>query len=290
MTKTIAVAGLALSLAAGLLSVSCAKKAEVKGVELTVGFAEKDLTDNLITDVQYRWKTGPDFVKLDKDYNVFVHFWHGTNLLFQDDYVPNPPTSAWRANQDYRIVRRIHIPAFIDVFDPQFKGEETLRVAVGLYSPYDRSGKSKIDLYERKLKVTPPPPDTPEIVYEDGWYDLETNPDSYLKSWRWMGKEARCLIDNPNRDALLVVRGGINRDAQKDPKITVKINDTVLDEFVPTETFFEKAYEVKKDQLGTKKEFYLTLAVDKTFVPEKVTPGSKDTRELGAQISLVYFR
>ena len=46
-----------------LASLACQKKAQVKGIELAVNFSDKTLTDNLITDVQYDWKTGGDFAK-----------------------------------------------------------------------------------------------------------------------------------------------------------------------------------------------------------------------------------
>lgn len=271
-------------------SVSCKKKAQVKGVELNVVFSEKNLTDNLYTDVRYIWKTGPDFQKMGQDYNVFVHFWHNTNMLIQDDYVPDPPVSAWEPNKEYETVRRIYIPSFIDEFDPQFKGEESLKLSVGLYSPFDRSGSSKLEIFDKKLKVVPPPPDTPEVVYEEGWYDQESDSNSYLKQWRWTAKEARCLIDNPQRDALLVIRGGVNLDAAKDQKIVFKINDAVLDEFVPTESNFEKSYSLTKEQLGDKSEFYLVIATDKTFIPAQVIPNAADQRELGMQIAMIYFR
>lgn len=283
-----------LTLAAlGLLlmtSLSCQKKAQVKGVELAVNFSAKMLTDNLITDMQYVWKTSADFPKAGKDLTVFTHFWHGSNLLFQDDHVPPVPTSQWEPGQEYKYQRRVYIPSFIDEFDPAFKGEETLRLSVGLYNPYDRSGDSRREVLATKLKVLPPPPDVPEIVYEKGWYDQEIDPDAPLKKWRWTSGEASCIIDNPHRDGLLVIRGGVNKEIIPDQKISFKINDLVLEEFVPGETTFEKSYTVKKEMLGEKDEFTLTVSVDKTFIPSKAIPQNKDERELGCQISFVYFR
>jgi hypothetical protein len=42
--------------------------------------------------------------------------------------------------------------------------------------------------------------------------------------------------------------------------------------------------------MGDKSEFRLTLATDKTFIPSKLDPSSKDDRELGIQILFIYFR
>lgn len=269
---------------------NCKNKAEVKGINLDVSFSEEKLSDNLITDLQLTWKTDDEFVKMSEDFNVFVHFWHGKNLIFQADYIPQVPTSTWEAGKEYQYSKRIYIPAFIDEFDPDFKGEETLKLSLGFFSPYDESGESKQVVLEKKLKVFPPPLDTPEIIYEDGWYNLESNPDSFLKQWRWTAKEAKCYIDNPHRDALLVIKGGVNKSVIQEQKVVFKINDLILDEFIAENSSFEKTYNIKKEMLGESGEFYLTIATDKTFIPAENLPNSGDERELGLQISFVYFR
>jgi hypothetical protein len=282
----IAICGLALL----TFSISCRKQVQVKGIEVAVDFSDKTLTDNLVTNIIYKWKTSSDFKPMSQDECIFVHFWHKSNMLLQDDYFPEIPTSKWEPNKEYTFTRRVYIPTFIDEFDPQFKGEDSLDLSVGLYSPYDRTGKAKFQILEKKLKVMPPPADTPEIVYEDGWFEPEVNPKTNVKLWRWTGKEARCLVDNPKRDAFFVIRGFVNQDAVKDQKVFIKINDTVLDEFIPPAGVFDKSYEIKKDMMGTKSEFRLILATDKTFVPAKLDPNSKDERELGIQVSFIYFR
>jgi len=289
MNKRTSVALLASGLLV-LVSLSCQKKAQVKGIELAVNFSAKTLSDNLFTDIQYDWKTSGDFLKAGKDLTVYVHFWHGSNMLFQDDHVPPVPTSQWEPGQEYKYQRQIYIPSFIDEFDPNFKGEETLRLSVGLYNPFDRSGGPQREVLSTKLTVLPPPPDAPEIVYEKGWYDQEIDPNAPLKKWRWMSGEASCIVDNPHQDGLLVIRGGVNKEAIPDQKVVFKINDIVLDEFIPDEITFEKSYTVKKEMLGEKDAFTLSIAVDKTFLPSKVFPQFKDARELGCQISFIYFR
>ncbi len=269
---------------------SCKKKTQIEGIALDVSFSEDQLTDNLITDLTCVWRTNSEFVKMNQDLNIFIHFWHDNNLLFQADYIPETPTSAWEADQEYSFTQRIYIPTFIDEFDPDFKGEETLRMSVGFFSPYDRTGESKQALSDKKLKVLPPPLDTPEIIYEEGWHNLEINPEAYLKQWRWMGKEAKCMIDNPHRDALLVIKGGVNLEALPGQKVMFKLNDLMLDEFVPEDSSFEKSYNIKKEMLGQGEEFYLTIATDMVFIPAKIFPDATDERELGLQISFIYFR
>lgn len=288
MWRKISIAFLILLMS--VVSFNCKKKAQIKGINLDVTFSEDKLTDNLITDMQYKWKIDKEFEKSSLDYNVYVHFWHKNNLLLQDDHIPEVPVSKWEPGKEYVYSRRIFIPSFIDEFDPDFKGEETLKLSIGFFSPYDRGGKSKQDIFTKRLKVFPPPLDTPEIIYMEGWFDLEINPDAFLKQWRWTSKEARCIIDNPHRDALLVINGGLNLEALSEQKISFKINDLTLDEFIPGESYFQKSYNIKKEMLGEGDEFYLTIATDKTFVPAKVMTNSTDERELGIQISFIYFR
>jgi hypothetical protein len=285
--KTIAVGAL---IAALILSVSCRTRTQVKGVELNVSFSEEELTDNLLTEMIYTWKTNSEFEKINQDMFVFVHIWHGDNLLIQDDHSPELPTSEWEADKIYEYKREIYIPAFIDKFDPSFNKNEFLRFSVGFYSPYDRTGESEMQILEERIKVFPQPFDTPEIIYEEGWYDLEVNPDTYLKQWRWTAKQARCIIDNPYRDALLIIKGGIQEGVFEQQKVIFRINNLILDEFIPQEFHFEKSYDLKAEMLGEKDEFILTIETDKTFIPAERDPESKDIRELGVVISFIYFR
>ncbi|MCJ7610921.1 MAG: hypothetical protein MUP19_01550 [Candidatus Aminicenantes bacterium] len=273
-----------------VFALQCRKKANVKGIELQVSFSTQPLSDNLVTDMTYLWKTTADFKKIDRDFYIYVHFWNKHNMLMQDDHTPVVPFNQWEPNKEYTYTRRIFIPAFIDEFDPQFKGQESLKLVVGIYSPFDRTGKSKSEVLAQPLAILPPPPDTPEIVYETGWYDQETDPATTLKQWRWTGKEARCIVDNPHRDAMLVIRGAVNTDAVKGQKVILKINDQVLEEFSAPDGMFEKTYNIKKDALGPKDEFSLVIATDKPFVPSQLYPNSEDNRELGVMISFLYFR
>ncbi len=58
----IVVCGLALALGAA----SCRKQVQVKGVELAVDFSDKTLTDNLVTNVTYKWKTTSAFRRVSR--------------------------------------------------------------------------------------------------------------------------------------------------------------------------------------------------------------------------------
>ena len=69
-----------------------------------------------------------------------------------------------------------------------------------------------------------------------------------------------------------------------------KINDALLDEFIPEEDHFSREYTITPQMMGDGDEFSLKIETDKVFVPAKVFPDSKDNRELGAQIFFIYFR
>jgi len=263
---------------------------QIKGVDIEVKFSETTLTDNLYVDIQYKWKTESNFLKMDIDYIIFVHFWHRSNLIVHDGHRPEIPTSLWEPDKEYTYSRKIYIPAFIDALDPEFKGEETLELSIGFSSPYDGPGDSMKKILVKKLKFVPPPPDIPKIIYGDGWYDLEINPETLLKRWRWTGKEARCIIDNPKQDALLVIKGGVNKEIFHDQKVIFKIKNVILDEFTPEGNYFQRSFKIKKEILGEAEKFDLVISIDKTFIPAKVILRSKDERELGIQISFIYFR
>jgi hypothetical protein len=277
-------------LAVVVVIVCCRQDSPVRGIEVEVSFSDTPLTDKLYTDIQYTWRMKRNFKKIDQNLVAFVHFWHGSNLIFHDNHRPEIPVSTWEPDQEYSYTRRIYIPLFIDALDPEFKGTETLKLSIGLSFPEDKAGKPLKKVYEKKLKVYPPPADTPQIVYEGGWFDFEIDPESYLKRWRWTAKEARCVVGNPRRDALLVIKGGVEKDILKDQKIIFSINDHILEEFIPGKSHFEKFYRIHKEMLGEKERFSLIISTDKTFIPARVNPDTKDERELGVKVSFIYFR
>jgi hypothetical protein len=287
MTKLRALA--VLIVLAALLSWPCGKQIGVRGIELAVTFSARVLTDNLFTDVTYRVRTSSSLAPIADDNRIVSIFaYHGRPLL-RDEYEPPVPTSRWEPGKEYTFTRRIYVPAFIDEFDPGFRGKEKLDLAVGLVSASDKNGGPGLVLFRQKLRVVPAA-ESPVIAYLSGWHDPEADPGNPDLRWRWTSKEARVAIDNPGRDALLVLRGSSNPDAVPGQKITLSIEGMTLEKFTPDRGEFERRYTVKKEWLGTGKDFELVIAVDKTFIPATVTPGSNDERELGVRISLLYFR
>jgi hypothetical protein len=276
-----------------LLTAFCGKKIDRKGIDLVLKLSPETITDSLFLKMDYEFKTKDDFKKLDKDYSVFVHFWrvNSKEMLLQDDHLPVKNTSAWTANDDIHYSRVIYIPQFLNEFDVDFEGYEELRLSVGLYD--SKTGERLNVLFEKKINIQPASINAPEIVYDEGWNEIETDvnaKDPFSKSWRWTTAKSVCIIENPKKESTLIIKGGVNKTAFQDQKLIFKINDSVLDEFIPEENKFSREYTVTPEMMGPGDEFSLKIETDRVFVPAKVFPDSKDNRELGAQIFFIYFR
>jgi MoaA/NifB/PqqE/SkfB family radical SAM enzyme len=131
-----------------------------------------------------------------------------------------------------------------------------------------------------------------ELEYNEGWYDLETNtdiPDTDWQSWRWAGKKAVCKIKNPKRDAMLIIRGSVDKSRHDRQTIWITLNGESLDNFVPGTAKFYKEYVLSPEVLGEKDQLTLLLETDKAFVPAAVNPAVDDHRELGIQVYQLFF-
>jgi hypothetical protein len=271
----------------------CGKKTDRKGIELAMKLAPETLTDSLFFKMDYEFKTAANFKKLGADYAVFVHFWrvNSKEMLLQDDHQPLKNTAGWKAGETIRYSRVVFIPQFLNEFDVDFEGYEELKLTVGLYNP--KTQEKPIILFEKKINIQPASINAPEIVYDEGWNEIETNvnaKDPFAKSWRWTTAKSVCIIENPKKECTLIVKGGVNKTVFQDQKLTFKINDAILDEFIPAEADFSREYTVTPQMMGGSDEFSLRFECDKVFSPDKVFPNSKDNRELGMQVYFIYFR
>ncbi len=276
-----------------LLTVFCSKKIDRQGVDLKLKLSPETITDSLYLKMDYEFKTAKEFKKFAGEYSVFVHFWrvNSKEMLLQDDHFPLKKVAAWVANDTIKYSRVLFIPQFLNEFDVDFEGYEELRLTVGLYNPKVQ-GKP-IVLFEKKINIQPASIVAPEIVYDEGWNEIETNvnaKDQFDKSWRWTTAKSVCIIENPKKECTLIIKGGVNKTAFQDQKMIFKINDALLDEFIPAEANFSREYTVSPQMMGNGDEFSLKIETDKVFIPAKVLPNSKDNRELGAQVFFIYFR
>lgn len=275
-----------------LLIPSCGGKADHHGIDLSLTLAPETVTDSLFLKLDFDFKTAADFKKLGADYSIFVHFWrvNSKEMLLQDDHQPAKNTGAWTANDRVHYSRTVFIPQFLNEFDVDFEGYEEIKLSVGIYKP--GSQEKPIVLFEKKLNIQPASINAPEIVYDEGWNEIETDANAkepFTKSWRWTTARSVCVIENPKKECTLIIKGGVNKNVLPDQKLTLKLNGAPLDEFVP-EALFSREYTVTPEMMGGADEFSLEFLCDKVFFPNKISPDSKDNRELGMQIFFIYFR
>ncbi|NIM14215.1 MAG: radical SAM protein [Candidatus Aminicenantes bacterium] len=131
-----------------------------------------------------------------------------------------------------------------------------------------------------------------ELDYGQGWYDTETNlniEDPDWQTWKWTAKKAVCMLKNPKRKALLIIRGTVDKSKIKDQKVIVKMNEGILEEFIPGTAKFFKEYTIAPGMMGEDNELSLAIETDKIFVPSVLDPGSNDNRELGIQVYHLFF-
>jgi hypothetical protein len=271
----------------------CSKKADTKGIELDVQLSPKTVTDFLEVKMAYNFNLSEKFGGLSDNYRLFVHFWRVKNkeMLLGDDHSPEKKFTEWKKSEKINYSRIIFIPRFLDEFDIDFEGYEEVRLTVGLYDP--KVEDSKIVLFEKVLNIQSASLNAPEIVWDEGWHQSETDvkvKNKEEKSWRWTAKKAVCIIENPKKECLMKIRGGVDKAIYEDQKVILKINDKVIEEFIPETAKFAKEYVVTPEMMGNEDEFRLTIETDKTFVPSALNPEVDDDRELGVQVFFFYFR
>jgi len=280
-----------------VLLMSCGKKegdqiADV-GVKLNLSLSPDTITDFLYVTMDYEYEILDDFNKIDKDYLVFVHFWRlkSKEMLIQDDHLPVKKTTEWKAGDKVSYSRMFFIPKFLDELDIEFEGFEEIKLQSGLYDPQNPT--EKIVLFNQVLNVQPASINAPDIIYSEGWNEEEMNlalSDPFYRVWRWTTKKAECIIENPKKKSVLIIKGGLHKSIFQDQTVILKINDILLEAFISDSVTFEKKYMLTPEQLGDEPEFKLTIESNKTFIPSSLNPENKDSRELGVQLYLLYFR
>jgi hypothetical protein len=273
---------------------SCGTTSDYKGVELKLEILPVTITDFLYMKMNYEFDVKDEFTGLDDDCRIFVHFWRlkTKEMLLQDDHAPGKPFSQWKTGDSVKYSRVIFIPEFLDEFDIDFEGYEEIRLTVGLYKPTEEK-EAKFILYQKVLNVESASLNAPELVYDEGWNQPEHDPkikNPKEQSWRWTKKTAVCIVQNPRKESLLIIRGGVDKAKIADQKVIFKINDLVLEEFVPETAKFAKEYVIAPEKMGSEDEFKLIIETDKTFIPSELDANVNDDRELGVQIFFLYFR
>ncbi len=240
-------------------------------------------------EITYSFSTKKDYVALNKNWTVFVHFLDPKRVRrFQDDHEPPKPTAEWRAGGNYNYTRTVFVPRNIPA------GE--YRVVTGIYFPGKgerlvlEANEFEHRSYDMGTLLIEIPPQEPVLQYTQGWYDPESDPNDVGTQWRWTKKDAVLKVRNPNSDALLYLKAdGVPERFPEPQKLTVSIGDYVVDVLsVSTNQQMIKKYSVPKDKLGDARMLEVKLSLDKSFVPAS-DHTSKDTRELGVRVFQLYL-
>ncbi len=270
-------------------AVSCEKKLPVPGLEISVSFADKNLSDNLLTNLKIKFITTSGFEPPAGDYQLVARATAGNRALFEERLSLPLPLSKWQPNRVYEVEKLLYFPPFIDRFSPQPAPGKAVNFS--LY--FEPSGaKETVVVYRRQLKLSPSPAATPDIVFLDGWVVIK-RPGKKAGDWqteRWAGQQAFCWLKNPGRAATLMLRGSIPVEAPPGLTMVITLADRVLEEFALPPGNFEKIYQLTASGLGQKDGLELILKVNKTVKINEIYPELKDQEQVGFRLETIYFR
>lgn len=265
-----------------------------RGINLNLTFDDV-LSDEDFIKIKYDYILEKDFKGLDKEMKVFFYFKRvkDQKMLLQDDHLLDKKTTEWKAGDKISYERTFFLHKFIDETEVElldFAGYEEVKVTVGLYDP--NNFKDRIVLFKKVVNIEPVSAVSPEIDYVEGWNGEEYNPEAkgFFRTWRWTTKKALCLVENINKKSRLIIKGTVDHNYTPEQTITIKINDKVLDTFVPEKAFFDKEYILEPSELGDDVQFKLTFEASQAFTPSKIDSKNTDDRELGFVVNFLYFR
>jgi hypothetical protein len=238
-------------------------------------------------EITYSWKVEPTAKKLGKDYKALVHFLdqHGV-MLFDDDHMPTPSTSAWEPGKSYSYTLTKFIPIY------PYVGEAELRM--GLYRDRERAALKGEDTGMQEYKVGKvellPQTENIFLVYKEGWHNPESRTDNPGLEVTWTKKDALVSFKNPKKDVIVYLEADTNYKAfDAPPVLTVAVaGKTGLVIPIQNSEIFLKKIRVKAADLGSDEWVDLRLSMNQSFVPRLKGVNTTDDRELGLMVYHLY--
>lgn len=235
-------------------------------------------------EMTYKFVVAKD-AKFTQDYHVMVHFADKDDqLMYTDDHDPATPTSQWKPGQTVEYTRTFFAPVY------PYVGETS--VEIGLYAAGERLRvpMEGVDTGHRSYKIATlqivPQAEGVQAIYQDGWH-AEEGATANGVGWHWTKKEGVLAVKNPKKDATFYLDVDNPSTLLNTPQqVTVSIGSgAMLDQFTvtPKQPVLRKI-PVSASAWGTVDNVELKISVDRTFVPEIVSPGTKDSRELGIRV------
>ena len=238
-------------------------------------------------EITYSWKVEPSAKKLGKDYKALVHFLdsHGV-MLFDDDHMPTPATTAWEPGKTYSYTLTKFIPIY------PYVGESEVRM--GLYRDRERVALKAEDAGMQEYKVGKiellPQTENIFLVYKDGWHNPESRTDNPGLEVTWTKKDALVSFKNPKKDVIVYLEADTNSKAfDAPPVLTVAVaGKTGLVVPIESSEVFLKKIRVKAADLGNEEWLDLRLSMNQSFVPKLKGVNATDDRELGLMVYHLY--
>jgi hypothetical protein len=279
-------AGPALAAAALLILPGCnrRKPAEVNDIVPSVSVNRPRAPLGSAVEVTYSWKAEPTAKPLSQEYRAFSHFLDSHQVvLFADDHMPEPPTTAWQPGQTYTYTRTVFVPIY------PYVGDVEIRTGLHPTGRGERAALKGDDAGMREYRVGKmellPQTENIFLVYKDGWHNPESSPQNPSLERTWTKKEALVSFKNPKKDVVLYLEADTNAKLVALPQaVTVSVNNNrgVVVPIDSSEVFVRKV-RFKAADLGEGEWVDLRLTMNYSFVPKELGL-NQDYRELGLMV------
>ena len=237
-------------------------------------------------EMTYKFVVAAD-AKFTQDYRVMVHFIdQNDGVMYMDDHDPPVPTSSWKPGQTIEYKRRFFTPVY------PYVGEAMIELGLYCKGCELRAPLSGSDVGHRAYQVATftllPQSAGVTVLFKDAWHELEGADTSGEGSWHWTKKDATLAVKNPKKDSVLYLKAGNPDGAFKEPQhVTVSLEGKPLDEFTiasSDKNVTLRTLSIPAAAWGTRETVELRLAVDKTFIPNRLGASFNDPRELGVRV------
>jgi len=130
-----------------------------------------------------------------------------------------------------------------------------------------------------------PQADGIQMIYQDGWHAVE-GATANGTGWHWTKKDGLFAVKNPKKDAVLYLDVDNPSALFNMPQqVTVSLAGAQIEQFsVTSKQAVLRKIAVPASTWGSAENVELKISVDKTFVPDALSPAAKDARELGIRV------
>jgi hypothetical protein len=237
-------------------------------------------------EMTYKFVVAQD-AKFTSDYHVMVHFADQDEMLmYTDDHDPPKATSGWKPGETIEYTRTFFTPVY------PYVGEATIEI--GMYAPSEKlrvpmAGPGITDTGHRSYKIAKfqlqAQTEGIQPIYQEGWHPVEGATANGV-GWHWTKKEGVFAVKNPKKDTVFYLDVDNPSSLFSMPQqVTVSAGGATIDQFtvMATQPVLRKI-PISAAVWGSADTVQLRVAVDRTFVPDTLSPEAKDPRELGIRV------